>query len=329
MTLVLDRAPAPRRDGAGRPWRPAADRIHGRLAVAALCAASALCLVSPSAFGALQGWGGGLLLVGGALIGVPHGSSDFVVAHRLMRPALGPLLWLPCFLAGYLALVGVAMAGWALAPLATLLAFLAVSGLHFGAGPVAGAPHPRLLAAVRATTPVLPIFLFHPAGVAGLIAALAGTAEPATLHLLEALRTPLLPLWGAALAAVTLPPLAAGGRAGGRRALDAAELLAVALAAAALPPLVAFTLYFCLVHAVRHMLEIASESYPGRPRAAAGLAAAIVLPSALVCLAVLWFAWDGLAGALGTVDVVVWSLRAVAALTAPHMALEWLAARAR
>lgn len=305
-------------------WRPAADRIHGIAATAALSGTALLCLASPLASGALQAQGGVLLLVGGALIGVPHGSSDFVVAHRLMRPALGRR-WLPCFLAGYLTLVAATMTAWFTMPLATLVAFLVVSGLHFGRGDmrnVAPSARPGLSFAVRATTPVLPIFLIHPTGVAGFIAALGGVSEPATLQLLHALRWPLLVPWSAALAAVALPPLLAGGR----RAVDPTELLSVAFAAGVLPPLLAFGLYFCLVHAVRHMLQIAEDHHPGRPRAAAALAAGIVVPSALACLVALYVAWDGLAGFLDTDAVVTWSLRIVAALTVPHMALEWMTA---
>ena len=311
-----------------RPWRPAVDRAHAAAATAALAGTALVALASPAAAAALATASGPLLLLGGALVGVPHGSSDFVVAHRLMRPALGPW-WLPAFLAGYLALVALAMGCWAALPLATLLGFLALSGLHFGWGDMrAAAPpaRPALAFAVRATTPVLPIFLIHPAGVAPFLAALGGVPEAGALRLLEALRWPLGLPWAAALALVALPPLLApaGRRAGAR---ESGELVAVALAAAALPPLLGFGLYFCLVHAPRHMAELAGDHHPTRPAAAARLAAAVVLPSALACLALLSVTWDGLAGFAGTEALVTWSLRVIAALTVPHMALEALAAR--
>ncbi len=325
QTSVASSAAASRPDRGGSalsPWRPGADRLQGILSAAVLSGASLLCIAAPSIEAALRHWSGALLLLGGAFIGVPHGTSDVLVAHRLMRPACGRG-WLPVFLALYIAMVAAALAAWSAVPLAALTGFLVLSALHFGQGDTRANGGSRLLFAVRATTPVLPIFLIHPAGVAGLLAALAGVSEPATLHLLGALRLPLLPLWAAALALVALPPLLAGGR----RAGEAAELLSVALAAAVLPPLAAFTLYFCLVHAVRHLLEIGEEHHPGRPGAAAALAAAIVVPSALVCLAALAVAWDGLSGILDTDAVVIWGLRIVAALTVPHMALEWVATR--
>lgn len=332
MTLV---AKAGQRAGAGfrparrisvaGPWRPAADRAHGIAAIGVLSGTALLCLASPPVGEALRTSSGIVLLVAGALIGVPHGSSDFVVAYRLMRPAWGRS-WLPVFLAVYLAFVALTLAAWSALPLATLVGFLTVSGLHFGSGDLrATAPSgiPGLDFALRATTPILPIFLIHPGGVAGFIAALGGLSEPATLHLLAALRWPLLLPWGAALAAVTLPGLLSGGR----RSSEAAELLSIALAAAVLPPLLGFALYFCLVHAVRHMLEIAAEHHPTRPRAAAALAAGIVGPSALACLAALCLAWNRLDGPLDTQAMITWSLRGIAALTVPHMALELWAAR--
>lgn len=315
-------------DGAAAgAWRPAVDRVHGAAAIAILGGTALLALALPGARGALLAASGPLLLLGGALIGVPHGSSDFVVAHRVMRPAFGAW-WLPAFLLAYLALVGLTMAAWALLPLATLLGFLALSGLHFGWGDMrAAAPprHPTLAFALRATTPVLPIFLIHPAGVAPFLAALGGVGESGALRVLEALRWPLGLPWAAALALVALPPLL--GRSGHRAALrDAGEILAIALAAAALPPLLGFGLYFCLVHAPRHMAELAEARHPRRAGAAARLVAAVVAPSALLCLAVLAVTWDGLAGAFDTATVVTWSLRVIAALTVPHMALEAVAA---
>ena len=313
---------------AAGPWRPAADRLHWAAAMTALSGAALLALASPAIEGHLVEGAGGALLVGAALIGVPHGSSDFVVAFRLMQPRLG-WHWLPVFLALYLALVGATLAAWWIAPLPTLLGFLAISGLHFGWGDLrsgGGRASPGLAFAVRATTPILPIFLIHPAGVAGFIAALGGVAQGSVLQVLLALRWPMLLPWGAALLAVALPPLLA--RSAPRAETRAAtELGAIALAAAALPPLLAFGLYFCLVHAVRHMLDLAEEVFPRRPGPAALLAAAVVVPSGLTCLAVLDWTWDGLGGVSGTDALITWGLRIVAALTVPHMVLEGAAAR--
>jgi len=259
----------------------------------------------------------------GALIGVPHGSSDFVVAHRALRPDLGRA-WLPAFLVGYLALVALTMLCWAAAPLATLLGFIALSGLHFGSGDLPAFARTRGLGlVVRATTPLLPVLVLHPAGVADLIAVLGGVGEATTTRTLDVLRWPLLLPWVSVILWFVVPRVLspASGRMGARERRGALEILAIALAAVALPPLLAFALYFCLVHAVRHMIDIADDHQPHDLRRAAVLAAA-VLPSAVACLVALALAWDGMAGSFGTTDVIAWSIRLIAALTVPHMALE-------
>lgn len=309
-------------------WRIAADGTHRVLATAVLGGAAAGALAWPQAGAALAPWSGAALLVGGALIGVPHGSSDFVVAHRVMRPRFGRA-WLPVFLVAYLTLVAAVMVGWAVAPLATLLLFVGLSGLHFGRGDLRpGERRDGLAVAVRATTPLLPVLLVHAAGVAPLVAALAGAEAVAVAGLLEGLRWLLVP-WGLAVICygLGLRPFARGARVRAGGPGDAAEVGAIAVAAVVLPPLLGFALYFCLVHAVRHMIGIADDHQPRDARRAALLAAAIVGPSALVCLAALGLAWAGIAGTFGTADVLAWSLRLIAALTVPHMALEAWAER--
>lgn len=324
----LDRGSSWTLPAAPARWRAAADGTHRVLATAVLGGAAAGALAWPQAGTALAPWSGAALLVGGALIGVPHGSSDFVVAHRVMRPRFGRA-WLPVFLVAYLSLVAAVMVGWTLAPLATLLLFVGLSGLHFGRGDLrADERRDGLAVAVRATTPLLPVLLVHAAGVAPLVAALAGAQATAVAGVLEGLRWLLVP-WGLAVACTVLgpctfrpgPPARTGG------AGDAAEVGAIAAAAVVLPPLLGFALYFCLVHAVRHMIGIADDHRPGDARRATLLAGAIVAPSALVCLALLGLTWAGIGGTLGTTDVLAWSLRLIAALTVPHMALEAWAER--
>ena len=271
--------------------------------------------------------GGAALLVGGALIGIPHGSSDFVVAHALLSRRLG-VAWLPAFLAVYLAAVGITLAGWVIAPTATFALFLAVSGFHFGAadGEVAqGDDVLRYLA--RALTPVLPIFLCHPGEVAGLIGLMSGRSAEAVAGVLVSARSFGLPAYATLLGSVTLAAVARHDDQMPGRLREAAELALLAVAAAALPPLATFGIYFCLIHAVRHMAHLGHEMFPRRPAAAMGLATAIVLPSALACGLTLAFFWDALAGVLTTEHLLARALQLTAALTVPHVALEWWAGR--
>ena len=178
------------------------------------------------------------------------------------------------------------------------------------------------------TTPLLPVLLVHPTGVASLIGVLAGAREPAVTAVLEELHWLVVP-WALAVTCYVLGPVFARlrGRARVAGEAEAIEVGAIALAAVVLPPLLGFALYFCLVHAVRHMIHIVDDHEPWNARRAAFLATAIVVPSACVCFGVLALAWNGIAGTLGTADVLAWSLRLIAALTVPHMALEAWAER--
>ena len=310
-------------------WRGRAEQIHRLAGSVVLGGAALLAVAWPDTGSAIAPWSGAALLVGGALLGVPHGSSDFVVAHRVLKPTLGGR-WLPVFLGGYLTIVALVASCWFLAPLASLLVFVGLSCLHFGHGDLNRDERRRGLAlATKATTPLLPVLLLHPGGVAPLIALLGGVGETAVVATLDAVRWPLALPWAIAVSCFVIPRVVSPkhGTDGAREKNDALEVCAIALAAVALPPLLAFALYFCLVHAPRHMIGIADDHQPSDVRRASLLVAAIVVPSALICLVVLACTWDGIVGSLGTTDVLAWSIRMIAALTVPHMALEALAGR--
>ena len=274
----------------------------------------------------MGGDGGAILLIGGALIGLPHGSTDFVVAARWLRPVYGRS-WLPLFVLAYLALAGAVLVAWSVLPLATLCIFVSASGLHFGTEDMEGeAPSWRpLFFAARVTTPLLPIFLFHTAEIGPYLSGLGGMSEAAAVATLAAGKPVLLPLWIGVVAAATIGELWRPDRA--LSTLRAAELVAIAAAAVVLPPLVAFAVYFCCAHAMRHMAHLTARLHPSAPRQALGLAAAVVAPSAFVCGALLVSSWSVLGGRWPTIDVINGALRLVAALTVPHMLLERLSER--
>ncbi|MDX7952476.1 Brp/Blh family beta-carotene 15,15'-dioxygenase [Lichenihabitans sp. Uapishka_5] len=315
-------APATTRPAAAE-WRPAFDRRHTLAVAAVLVACMAMAVGAPAG---VSGATGGVLLVGGALIGMPHGSSDFVVAYRAMAPRFGRG-WLPVFLCAYLAVVAAMVLGWSLAPRATFLVFLLVSGFHFGASEAAARDVDDPLRYVaRALTPVLPIFLLHPQAVAGIIGLMSQDGSATVVATLETCRIPGLALYAALLGRVGWRAIAAAPYGSSRRA-EAVELLLLAAAAALLPPFVTFAIYFCLLHAVRHMAELGGALYPRDGRAALGVVAAIVVPSALVCAGLLLWGWSALAGHMPTEPLLALALQVTAALTVPHLMLEWWAAR--
>jgi Brp/Blh family beta-carotene 15,15'-monooxygenase len=263
-----------------------------------------------------------VLLAGIVLVGFPHGAFDHLVARPVLAPRLGRLWWVPFGLA-YLGLAGLVWLAWMLAPLPTLVLFLAGSVLHFGLGDiedgVAPGTVPRWAAVL--TYGALPILLpvaFHPLQAAPVLAAIGGIAVPPMAAALS-LCLWLVPLWGAAFVwlCVTNRP-------------QGARVVPAAITAAGfvlLPPLLAFGLYFGLVHSPRHLLRLGAWHDPADPRRAAQWAARVVVPASLVC-------GFGIVGiALTTQDVSIGMLvpifRIIAALTLPHMIVtSWLGAAA-
>lgn len=295
-------------------------------------AASGLLLVlcGWSMFGApaALGVGAGAVLIGGALIGVPHGSSDFLVAHRLFGPMLGHL-WLPVFVLAYLAVVLVMLMAWSFVPFATLLAFLAISGVHFGMEDLGayGIPRTPLRWIVRISTPLLPIVTFHLSEVAPFFATMSARDAGFVIATLEPYRAPLLAIWMAATMVTVLLDLWPSAAPRAECYIEGCELLALTTAAVLLPPLVTFAIYFCVVHAVRHMAELTAQFHPRNSGRALSLAALIIVPSAGICLVGLAASWSAIAGAVTTNALLCYALQVVAALTVPHMLLDALGDR--
>ena len=83
-----------------------------------------------------------IALLGVVFIGLPHGAMDGALAMHFgwtSRPALTFL-----FLLSYVGLAGVVVLAWALAPVLTFIAFLAISVYHFGRGDASAAGAGRI-----------------------------------------------------------------------------------------------------------------------------------------------------------------------------------------
>ena len=272
--------------------------------VSALLAATAL-LPQPLA------WSAALSAV--ILFGVPHGALDGEVARPMLRPRFGRA-WFAVFALPYLSLSAAVLLAWRAAPEATLAAFLAVSVLHFGAED-AGPGRP-LEALARGGLPIALPVLLHPTAVAEIFGAV--TLAP----------MPVVPSWlraGALAWAVLLPFACAAMLVAGRRRA-AAEMAALGLFSAALPPLAAFALYFVALHAPRHMAGLAAHPRRAPRVRSMGEAARRSLPvTALTLLigAALWPLFPGPAPE----RLLTLTLQGLAALTLPHLLLEWAAGR--
>ena len=247
------------------------------------------------------------------LLGVPHGALDGEVARPLLCPRFGRA-WFLVFALPYLSLSAAVLLAWRVAPEATLAAFLTVSVLHFGAED-AGPGRP-LEALARGGLPIALLVLLHPAAVARIF-------EVVTL-----VPMPVIPPWlqvGALVWAVLLPfalmMLLSVGR--WRAVVEMAVLSAFFVV---LPPLSAFALYFVALHAPRHMVALAAD--PRRAPRVRNLGEAVrrslpVTALTLLLGAALWLLFPGSAPD----RLLTLTLQGLAALTLPHLLLEWIATR--
>ncbi|MBG6056270.1 Brp/Blh family beta-carotene 15,15'-monooxygenase [Salinibacterium sp. CAN_S4] len=184
-----------------------------------------------------------------AVLGLPHGALDPLIARRLG-------LWkgpagFAVFNLAYLGAVVVVVLLWLLNPVASLVVFLAVSAMHFGADWNGDRPvWLRIAAGVGLLS--LPS-LGHRAEVSGLYETLAPGGG-------DAIST--VQFWIAPVALVGM--LIGAGLAVRRRPNEAAELVVAALLAVVAPPLVFFAIYFCALHSVRHLRSGFSAESRGR-----------------------------------------------------------------
>jgi Brp/Blh family beta-carotene 15,15'-monooxygenase len=245
-----------------------------------------------------------LLGVAVFVLGTPHGALDARLARDWLCPFLGRQ-WALTFVAAYLALAGLTLALWFIIPALALAAFLLFAAIHFGHH---DSPSGRWVPVlVRGSLAPVLASAAHANELGAIFTLLAGeSGKP----MVASLGGPLLLLWLAG-AAWTLATE-------GRRT----ELLALAALFVVAPPLIAFSLYFALVHSPR---ALASSRRPGE-RWGDLIRAALPWSLAAVALALALWAW--FAPLLGEgpafIRTTFWWL---SALTVPHMALHLTAPR--
>ncbi|MEX0386129.1 Brp/Blh family beta-carotene 15,15'-dioxygenase [Spiribacter onubensis] len=251
-----------------------------------------------------------VLVLSTAILGLPHGSLDTAVARRHLR--LHSMPRLIAFLGGYMALSTVVIAIWWQAPNAALGAFLLYSAVHFGddvahrLGRLGGVGYGLWILG-------LPVTL-HPQKVQPLFEMLGATRA----DLLVAAGPWALGLGGAILlAALALSP--------NRATSDWRDPLLLVVGAALLHPLAYFIAYWCFLHSPRH-LELAArdlglDSWRERLRA--------VAPTTLATYALALAALPFLIGMPSDAILMRIIFIGLAALTVPHMILEFIASPRR
>ncbi|MEV0000885.1 Brp/Blh family beta-carotene 15,15'-dioxygenase [Micromonospora sp. NPDC050980] len=268
----------------------------------------------------------GYLLVG-LLAGLPHGAVDHLVPGWSSARARSPAARLAVAL-GYAAVAAVVLVAFQAAPTPALLAFLALSVIHFGAADEAfhaerdGRPVRYRPAGVlaRGGPPVIVPLLAWPATVDPLLGAVAPGA-PAALD--PGLRLLALGCLVAAGAWTAVRDLRHG------RHLDAAEPALLVALFATVPPALAVGAYFATWHAARHVSRLLRAHPDNRSDLAAGrwaaplgrFARAALLPTLVAAAVPVTLAgWPG-----RPFEPLAVTVAALAALTVPHVAVvTWL-----
>ncbi|MGK5673195.1 Brp/Blh family beta-carotene 15,15'-dioxygenase [Micromonospora sp. URMC 106] len=321
------RAPAPTRrpppdatDAAEGRRRP--DRLLRRAGTASQLALGGLLASSPLIDAAGLGSSPAFLL-GGLLLGLPHGAVDHLVPAWLSARAR-PLSARVALLAAYTAVAGAGLAAFRAAPDLALVGFLTVSVVHFGTADEAFHAErdrrpirPRVAAVLAYGGPpvVIPLVLWRDQ-VDPLLAAVAPEA-PALLTV--EVRALALATVLCAVAATALRDACAG------RARDAVQPVLLAALFSTVPPSLAIGAYFAAWHSCRHVARLLRHD----PRNAADLGAGRVgpplrrfarqaaAPTVVAVTALLALvSWPG-----QRADPLPAAVAVLAALTLPHAAL--------
>ncbi len=189
-----------------------------------------------------------LLAAGVILLGLPHGAYDGYDAVRALWRR-GGVAWMAAYVALYAAIAAAVATGWLVAPTVTFVAFFIAAALHFGheeTEAIGLSPTTTRAFALGATAVFTPLAA-HPSETAALLDVMSGT---------QSVFSPFLTAWvgvgGLLLAAgIALTRM--------RSTFATPHVRTVQLALLAgfvvLPPILAFVVYFCLWHSLRHMLD--------------------------------------------------------------------------
>ncbi|MGF1526755.1 MAG: Brp/Blh family beta-carotene 15,15'-dioxygenase [Candidatus Competibacterales bacterium] len=259
-----------------------------------------------------------------ALVGVPHGALDHYAGRLLWGKGKGGW-WNVGFFVGYGLFAAAIIACWLAVPGVTLGVFLLASVLHFGEGDALGSRWPDSEAAARGLMPVVLPTACYPNEVEQLFALLSHPAAAATLTTaIEPLLWPTLGLATLAIGRALWRVKTTGTRAA---AASAVELLAVAALFCLVPPLVAFAVYFGLLHSLRHLMDSALAWTGHTGPAAWGFLLRTAFPITVLSLVLAAAAYPLLSEATFEGRWLQIIFIGLAAVTFPHMALITVAKR--
>lgn len=238
-----------------------------------------------------------------ALFGLPHGALDPWIAERIGLNNTPQQTFV--FNAGYLAIAALVILFWWWFPALSLIVFLSISAWHFSADWVPSLSMPTRLIA-GALLLLMPIG-FHTEAVEMIFQQLSGT-EGGKLAVILA-----LPAW---LLGTTMALMTAA-TAWKRQWQTSLEFLSLTALAYFTPPLLYFTLYFCLLHSPRHLYGVFSAA-PTAIHPRLMRMTVVYTLATLLLLGVLWWLWPSL-----PIDALIlkFIFIGLAAVTVPHMVL--------
>ena len=186
-------------------------------------------------------------LAGIVLIGLPHGALDGAVAMHL--GIVQRFSDLARFMIVYIALAALVVVTWTVAPSISLILFLIISLLHFGAGDVKNGQGSLGFteALAHGGLAIVGISQFHRGEVNEIFAYLTNR-DTATVWLAIDILTV-----GVIAAVITCIVQASKNP---KWATTVLELLLLGIIYAIAPPLLGFAIYFCCVHSARHFRKI-------------------------------------------------------------------------
>ena len=235
--------------------------------------------------------------------GVPHGALDSLYA-RYLHPMQSSWAW-AAFGLTYVGLAALVVGLWLVTPFVFLVGFLMVSALHFSGDPVEETP--LLFRALYGGAIIVLPLLLHVQQVAELFSFLAG--PEAADRIVGALHWMAVPWLFAAL-------LTAAHHAR-KNSIASLELVSVLALAVLAPPMLAFAMFFCVMHSFRHILRTLQYTEQG----SLFHLLKVALPPLLLTLAGAAVAWHFLQDQSFDARMVQLLFVLLAALTVPHMML--------
>ena len=233
------------------------------------------------------------------LLGVPHGSLDVLFALRAYE--LNSLKAWVVFLMAYLLVAMGIILLWLLLPVWFFIGFLIFSALHFSDD--LNTPNHLLIKLSYGAAAICLPSIVHGEALVGLYAVFVdASVAQRIVTISQWLTYPILLLMGIMLFNRQINI---------REKLDAYAVLAIMTL---LPPILAFAVYFCLMHSARHLIR--SHAFFGKLNARLFIMA-LVLPTlaAIIMACGVWFFTKTLKFELDLIRIVFIGL---AALTFPH-----------